>query len=398
VFCLVFISQLNSCAQLTQNIREDASAAYHVVPNIDRSSHIWRDVEREYVDSVKSLHIWQDIEHEYVDSVTDETVLGSVVGLGAVVGSSLALVNNVLKPTVVLHHLNSNQNDIINQALIEAERRKLEANVQNSERDDSQQSRILHLANEIEFEKTLLKKLGGPEALAEPKGYRYIGVLLYKKIKRDRGEEILKTLVQMSSSVAQSSPTNAVSNSLLIETPLHETYEDCFSLPRPTDESAEQTLAEIRVTLGRMAATHGEPASVITRTTCYDFDAVEKIFSNIGISGTGPILVVFDGKATGLNDLKQITGIVATPSCPRPPVGAHIEALIVKFRRDVELDAAILDAVLDTLASTDCQTPWLSLVRLEILDTFVRGSRITKELASEMIQLIGVARASMDEK
>jgi hypothetical protein len=107
---------------------------------------------------------------------------------------------------------------------------------------------------------------------------------------------------------------------------------------------------------------------------------------------------VFDGKATGLNDLKQITGIVATPSCPRPPVGAHIEALIVKFRRDVELDAAILDAVLDTLASTDCQTPWLSLVRLEILDTFVRGSRITKELASEMIQLIGVARASMDEK
>jgi hypothetical protein len=74
-------------------------------------------------------------------------------------------------------------------------------------------------------------------------------------------------------------------------------------------------------------------------------------------------------------------------ACPRSDTGSgYIEVMLGRFDRDPPTRRCI--------GACPAREPLLDRVRIEIVDTFVRTRRVTRQLAEGMVELIGIVPSS----
>jgi hypothetical protein len=257
------------------------------------------------------------------------------------------------------------------------------------------------LNNEIDEEIALWQKLGEIRPAYDPEGYRYITLLLYRKDASTRGEGVLRRIIE-SSIIETGEPTSGHRRGfVLFETPFKKTFAACIGLERRTrDTSAdkEALLEESDLLLYEMAGPAESPhtwTQFAIRSICYDFGEAERMMSAAGLTGAGPYLLTFDGSYLDRMTMGQVPVLEHATACPRYVSGeGYAEVMAVRFPRDPELDATLVDILVKTLHEKNCHTPWLTTLRFQILDTLVRGSRVTRELAQGIVDIVGMAHAA----
>lgn len=257
------------------------------------------------------------------------------------------------------------------------------------------------LQQEIDKEVALLENLGELRPVYDPDGYRYVILLLYRQDAKERGEAIVEAIVRSSMIETNGQVRDRRRGFVLFEAPYQKTVADCIKLAKSDQDPVadERNLVRARELLARMA---GNAESLETqlaiRRTCYNFGEAQRLMLAAGLPGAGPYLLTFDGSYTDQDNAKLAPSIAQATACPRyiSNVGRY-EAMSVQFRRDPELDAAVVETLLETLKEKDCQSRWLTSVRLELLDAMVRGSRVSRELAQGMFGMVSLARVAAND-